>query len=92
MKQSRPFSQILLWTAMGVVIVAVIVTGILTNTTLRSIEKNLPNTLLRELHDLTLVLQDLAEVVYAAERVKVTPTSDNFKRLKRLLQGPGGQG
>jgi PAS domain S-box-containing protein len=86
MKQSRPFSQILLWTAMGVVIVAVIVTGILTNTTLRSIEKNLPNTLLRELHDLTLVLQDLAEVVYAAERVKVTPTSENFKRLRNKVK------
>jgi len=86
MKQSRPFSQILLWTAMGVVIVAVIVIGILTNTTLRSIEKNLPNTLLRELHDLTLVLQDLAEVVYAAERVKVTPTSENFKRLRNKVK------
>ncbi|MCP4291023.1 MAG: PAS domain S-box protein, partial [bacterium] len=86
MKQSRPFSQILLWTAMGVVIVAVIVTGVLTNTTLRSIEKNLPNTLLRELHDLTLVLQDLAEVVYAAERVKVTPTSENFKRLRNKVK------
>ena len=82
MKQQRSFSQILLWTAMGVVMVAVIATGILTNTTLRSIEKNLPNTLLRELHDLTLVLQDLAEVVYAAERTKVTPTSENFKRLR----------
>ncbi|MFC1812506.1 PAS domain S-box protein [Thermodesulfobacteriota bacterium] len=85
MKQSRPFSQILLWTAMGVVIVAVIATGILTNTTLRSIEKNLPNTLLRELHDLTLVLQDLAEVVYAAEQTKVTPNSENFKRLRNKV-------
>ncbi len=86
MKQSRPYAQVLLWTAMGVVIVAVIVTGILTNTTLRSIEKNLPNTLLRELHDLTLVLQDLAEVVYAAERVKVTPTSENFEWLRNKVK------
>ncbi|MCK5192743.1 MAG: PAS domain S-box protein, partial [Desulfobulbaceae bacterium] len=86
MKQSRPYAQVLLWTAMGVVIVAVIATGILTNTTLRSIEKNLPNTLLKELHDLTLVLQDLAEVVYAAERVKVTPTSENFKRLRNKVK------
>ncbi len=85
MKQSRPFSQSLLWTAMGVVIVAVIATGILTNTTLRSIKKNLPNTLLSELHDLTLVLQDLAEVVYAAEQTKVTPTSENFKRLRNKV-------
>jgi len=85
MKQSRPFSQMLLWSAMAVVIVAVIATGILTNITLRSIEKNLPNTLLSQLHDLTLILEDLAEVVSAAERTKVTPTSENITRLRNKV-------
>ena len=66
---------------MVIVIVAVIASGMLTNITLRSIEKHLPNTLLTELHDLTLVLEDLAEVVSAAKLTKIAPTSDNFSRL-----------
>ncbi len=49
MKASRHFSQILQWGVIAVVVAAVIATGILTNVTLRSIEKNLPITLLGEL-------------------------------------------
>ncbi len=71
---------------MVIVIVAVIASGMLTNITLRSIEKHLPNTLLTELHDLTLVLEDLSEVVSAAELTKIAPTSDNFSRLHDTVQ------
>jgi len=70
MKLSRSFFQILLWSAMVLVIVAVITAGIMTNTTLRSVEKHLPSTLLTELHDLAIVLDNLAEVVSAAEITK----------------------
>ena len=85
MKQLRPLSQTLLWIAMVVVILAVIATGILTNITLRSIQKNLPNIVLSQLHDLTLVLEDLSEVLSAAERAKTTPTSENFSGLRQKV-------
>lgn len=81
MKPERSFSHALLWIAVVVVIIAVIASGILTNITLRSIEKHLPKTLLTELHDLALVLDDLAEAVSAAEITKIAPNSDNFSRL-----------
>lgn len=86
MKQSRPFFQIFLWSAMVLVIVAVITAGILTNTTLRSVEKQLPSTLLTELHDLALVLEDLAGVVSAAEITKADPTLKNFTQLRNKVK------
>jgi PAS domain S-box-containing protein len=86
MKQSRSFFQILLWSAMVLVIVAVITAGILTNTTLRSVEKHLPSTLLTELHDLALVLEDLAEVVSAAEITKANPNLKNFTQLRNKVR------
>ncbi|MCJ7540531.1 MAG: PAS domain S-box protein [Desulfobacterales bacterium] len=86
MKQSRSFFQILLWSAMVLVIFAVIATGILTNTTLRSVEKHLPSTLLTELHDLAIVLEDLAEIVSAAEITKVVPIPDNFTQLRNKVR------
>jgi two-component system, cell cycle sensor histidine kinase and response regulator CckA len=45
MKPSRNFSQLLLWSTLAVVVTAVSATEILYNTTLRSIENNLPVTL-----------------------------------------------
>jgi two-component system cell cycle sensor histidine kinase/response regulator CckA len=86
MKQSRSFFQILLWSAMVLVIVAVITAGILTNTTLRSVEKHLPSTLLTELHDLAIVLDNLAEVVSAAEITKIDPKSENFTQLRNKVR------
>jgi len=86
MKPVRPFSQTLLWSAMAVVIVAVIAAGILTNITLRSIEKKLPNTLLTELRDLALILNDLAEIVSTAEITQVRPNPENFARLRSKVK------
>jgi len=86
MKQSRSFFQILLWSAMVLVIVAVITAGILTNTTLRSVEKHLPSTLLTELHDLAVTLEDLAEVVSAAEITKADPNPENFTQLRNKVR------
>ncbi len=82
MKPRRSLSEIMLWGAMGVVILAVLTVGILTNTTLRSVEKNLPASLLTELQDLTLILGDIAEIVTVAEITGTIPDFENFSRLR----------
>ncbi len=64
------------------VVAVVIATGFLTNITLRSIEKNLPITLLTELEALDLLLEDLAEVVSAAEATKRVPSPENYIQLR----------
>jgi two-component system cell cycle sensor histidine kinase/response regulator CckA len=86
MKPSSSFFQILLWSAMVLVIIAVISAGILTNSTLRSVEKHLPSTLLTELHDLNMVLEDMAEVVFAAKIAKVDSNSDNITQLRNKVK------
>jgi len=82
MKPSRHFSQILQWSVVAVVVAVVIATGFLTNITLRSIEKNLPITLLTELEALDLLLEDLAEVVSAAEATRRVPSPENYIQLR----------
>ena len=82
MKKGRPISQDLLWFFMTVVIGGMITIGILTNITLRSIEKNLPNTLLSELNDLSFVLEDLAVVVAAADQARTQPNTKHLNLLK----------
>ena len=86
MKASRHFSQIVQWSVMAVVVAAVIATGILTNTTLRSIEKNLPIMLLTELESLDLLLEDLAEVVSAAQTTRMMPDSENYIQLRHKIK------
>jgi two-component system, cell cycle sensor histidine kinase and response regulator CckA len=85
MKRPRPFLQILLWSTVAAVLTALIAVGIFTNITLRSVEKNLPNTLLEQLHDLALILEDLSEVVSAAELAKAVPSSENCMRLRKKV-------
>jgi PAS domain S-box-containing protein len=82
MKNGRPIYQNLLWFSMTVVIGGMITIGILTNITLRSIEKNLPITLLSELNDLSFVLEDLAEVVAAADQARAQPSTRHLNLLK----------
>lgn len=82
MKNGRLISQILLWFFMTAVIGGMITIGILTNITLRSIEKNLPNTLLTELNYLSAVLEDLAEVVAAADKARTQPSMKHLNLLK----------
>ncbi len=67
---------------MTMVICGLLVSGIFTNITLRSIEKNLPSALLTELNDLSLVLENLSEVVSAADNAKTNPHPDNYKLLR----------
>ena len=86
MKKDWPFSQVLLLSSITVAIVAVIITIIITNTTLRSVEKNLPNTLINELVSLDLVLEQIAEVVSAAQIVAENTSPQNFDRMKKKVQ------
>jgi len=87
MKNNFSLSQKLLWTLTGIVIVGVITTGILTNITLRSVEKRLPGMLLKELNDLSLVLDSLADVVDSARIAKDKPNPENLSMLQKKI-GP----
>jgi PAS domain S-box-containing protein len=86
MKASHLFSQILQWSVIAVVVAVVIATGILTNTTLRSIEKNLPVMLLTEIEALDLLLEDLAEVVSAAQATRMKPDPENYIQLRGKIK------
>ena len=77
MERLRPTPRLLLWTAMIVVVVAVLTTLLLTNLTLRTIEENLPNKLIQELFDLDLMLEDLNEVETAVKVMQLRPTEEN---------------
>ncbi|MGD9973174.1 MAG: PAS domain S-box protein [Desulfatirhabdiaceae bacterium] len=85
MKPSRQFPQILQWSAVVFVVVAVIVTGLLTNITLRSIEKNLPGTLLTELEALALLIEDIDKAVSAVEVTRTSPTPENYLQLREKI-------
>ncbi|RLC06316.1 MAG: hypothetical protein DRH34_00780 [Deltaproteobacteria bacterium] len=86
MKNAWPLTQILLLSSIAIAIVAVVVTIIMTNTTLRSVEKNLPNTLIKELVSLDLVLGHLSEVVTAAQITAENASSQNFDKLTDKVQ------
>ena len=85
MKKTWPGSQILLFLSILVAIPAVLVTVLMTNTTLRSVEQNLPDTLFRELVSLDIVLDHLSEVVSQSEITAATPTRENFDRLTKKI-------
>jgi len=67
---------------MAGVISAVMIVVFYTNTTLRSIEKNIPNTLLVELNSLSVVLDEVSEIVSATQIARAVPSSENLARLQ----------
>ena len=71
---------------MIVVVVAVLTTLLLTNLTLRTIEENLPNKLIKELFDLDLMLEDLAEVVTAVQVMQLRPSAENLIRAQEKVE------
>lgn len=81
MKQPLSFVKASLWAAAATCLIALFATGVMTNITLRSIEKNLPNTLLAQLQDLTHILENLSEAVHAAQIAKAAPGAENSARL-----------
>lgn len=86
MRQPHSFLRILLWSSVSAVLVALVAAGVLTNITLRSVEKNLPNELLEQLHDLRLIIENLSEVVSAAELTKAVPSPENLMRLREKVK------
>ncbi|MBW2655831.1 MAG: response regulator [Deltaproteobacteria bacterium] len=58
----------------------------MTNTTLRSVEKQLPGKLLVELNDLSFVLENLSDVVCAARIAKESPASENLTLLRKKVE------
>jgi len=78
----KNISQAALWTSMVSVIVVVILVIFYTNSTLRSIEKNLPNTLLTEINSLSIVLEDISKVVSSARITSATLNSKSFDQLQ----------
>ncbi len=85
MKKDRPLSQQLLWSAMAVMVGAVFAAIFFTNITLRSIEKNLPNKLMTELNQLSIVLDDLSEVVSAVQIAQNKPDASNLTLLREKV-------
>lgn len=83
MKKIYTLSQKQIWFFMVILILGVIVSGVLTNITLRSIEKNLPGRLMSELNDLSRILDNLSELVTSAQNSKESPGSQNLTLLKR---------
>ena len=82
MSKRRQLARRILWGFMAVLICGMGSLGIMTNLTLRSIEKNLPITLLKELNDLTFVIEDLAETVAVAEKFSLSVDAGDLKILK----------
>ena len=85
-KPSRHLIQVLQWSAVGAFLASLVAAGLLTNITLRSVEKNLPNTLLLQLADVKVILEDFAEVVSLARLTRAVPSSENFRRLRGQVE------
>lgn len=86
-----PLFQKLLRIFSIIVILGVISTGIITNLTLRSVKQQLPGTLLAELSDLALLLDNLSDTVTASEAFRDHPDDTRLTALKhqtdRLFDG-----
>jgi len=78
-------SQGKIWVCMVIVIIAVISAICYTNTTLRTIEKNLPNTLLTELNSLSTVLEEVSNIVTSARIAASTQGPANFEQLQENI-------
>ncbi len=86
MKKARHLVQVLLWSTVAAFSAALIAAGILTNVTLRSVEKNLPNVILRQLTDVKEILEDLQEVSSTATLARAVPSPENLRRLRDRVE------
>ncbi len=85
MKFSRYLPQKALIACMLFIIVAVLLVVVYTNTTLRSIEKNLPNTLLTELNDLSNAMEEASVVVNAAQVALIRHKPQDLENLDEAI-------
>lgn len=77
--------EIFPWLILSLIVAAVGFTVWLTNTTLRSVEKDIPHVLLTELNDLANVLEELAAAAALAEIAREMPTEANLARLQAAI-------
>ena len=78
--------QILLWISTILIVSAVILVEFYTNNTLRSIENNLPNTLLTELNALSTVLDEVSEVVTVVKIAKAVPEPEHMAQVRLSIE------
>ncbi len=86
MKKAWSIPQVLLFVSICITIAAVIANVIITNKTLRSVEKNLPNTLIAELVSLDRALGHLSDVQAAAKIFSMDPSEINHETLLQAVQ------
>lgn len=86
MKRHGHLIQFLLWSTVVAFVAALIAAGTLTNVTLRSVEKNLPNVILRQLTDLQGIMEDLQEVVSIAALTRAVPRPENHQKLRERVE------
>lgn len=85
MKLRKYLPQKALIACMLFIIVAVLLVVVYTNTTLRSIEKNLPNTLLTELNDLSNAMEEASVVVSAAQAAMIRHEPQDLEKLDEAI-------
>jgi two-component system, cell cycle sensor histidine kinase and response regulator CckA len=82
MRQPASLNNTLLYCTMGIVLASVIAVGVFTNLTLRSVEKNLPNSLLQQYRDLSDILQMVAEADFQSELALKEMNESNLEGLR----------
>ena len=86
MNRRRSSSPLLLRGTVLAVFVVVVAAGVLTNTTLRTVEKNLPDKLLAQLYDLETILEHLAALAVSAELARAAPGEAHFAQMRSSIQ------
>jgi len=71
----------------AVILASVVGIGVFTNRALLSIEEQLPATVLAQEHDIALVVQDLADLIRAVERARLTTHPQRFDEIFTHLDG-----
>ena len=79
-------SRLSQWITVIAVLSIVIFTGLFTNSTLRAVEQTLPNTLLEQLQQLTLIVEQVSEAVNLAEQAKAQTSDQTVRLLKEQIE------
>jgi len=79
-------SRVSQWITVIAVLSIVIFTGLFTNSTLRAVERTLPNTLLEQLQQLTLIVEQVAEALNLAEISRAQTSERNIRSLKEQIE------
>jgi len=77
--------QALLRLAMAAVLLSVVSAVIFTNVTLRSVEKNLPNTLLEQIEEVSNLITGLGDAVAETGAARAAPTPEHIAQLAQKI-------